>query len=265
MSHETRTGERGQPVSMPELPSLEPISADRETIEHLEVCIAAIGSPVHPATQTGRVAPAWSRVGAPVVGFLIAATALTVAPFLPHGIARHAAPPHRVARPFAGDRVLGPAGSAPAGSRAEVRADAPPHVVGIDPVLIVATPRASEKPEARPPGTSTGTSTNAANATQRAVAAPATGASASAEFDPAAARAAIAGARVGTEACGPDAVGRIRITVTFAPSGRATRALVDEGLQGTDAGGCVAHLLNRLTVPPFGGEPQTVRMHLVLR
>jgi hypothetical protein len=49
-----------------------------------------------------------------------------------------------------------------------------------------------------------------------------------------------------------------RIAVTFAPSGRVTRALVESGpLIGTTVGGCVARAFREATIPPFGGGPVT--------
>jgi hypothetical protein len=54
--------------------------------------------------------------------------------------------------------------------------------------------------------------------------------------------------------------------VTFAPSGDATRATVEEGpLRGTPAGSCVALRLRRIHLAPFDGRLATVRTTLVLR
>jgi len=84
-------------------------------------------------------------------------------------------------------------------------------------------------------------------------------------FDPSAARSALTGAQLGPARCGERATGRVRVTVTFAPSGRVVRALVDDGLQGTPAGSCVARGLQGVQVPAFDGDPQTVTMHLTLK
>jgi hypothetical protein len=55
---------------------------------------------------------------------------------------------------------------------------------------------------------------------------------------------------------------RTRVAVTFAPSGRATVALLegDSPLRGTTAGSCVARLLSSTTIPPFSGAAITVRL-----
>jgi hypothetical protein len=53
--------------------------------------------------------------------------------------------------------------------------------------------------------------------------------------------------------------GRGRVSVTFAPSGRVTTAVVNgPPFAGTSVGGCVAAAFRRATVPPFDGSPVTV-------
>ena len=53
--------------------------------------------------------------------------------------------------------------------------------------------------------------------------------------------------------------GRGRVSVTFAPSGRVTTAVVSGGpFAGTSVGGCVAGVFRRASVPPFVGSPVTV-------
>jgi hypothetical protein len=53
--------------------------------------------------------------------------------------------------------------------------------------------------------------------------------------------------------------GRGRVSVTFAPSGRVTTAVVSGGpFAGTSVGGCVAATFRRVSVPPFVGSPVTV-------
>ena len=50
------------------------------------------------------------------------------------------------------------------------------------------------------------------------------------------------------------------VTITFAPSGRATTATVSgEPFAGTSIGGCIAAKLRAVRVPPFGGEFITVK------
>jgi hypothetical protein len=52
--------------------------------------------------------------------------------------------------------------------------------------------------------------------------------------------------------------GNGKVSVTFVNSGRATRTLVTGDLSGTAAGGCVARIFGKTTVPAFGGEPVRV-------
>jgi predicted Zn finger-like uncharacterized protein len=53
--------------------------------------------------------------------------------------------------------------------------------------------------------------------------------------------------------------GRGRVSVTFAPSGRVTTAVVNGApFAGTSVGGCVAGAFRRASVPPFDGSPVTV-------
>ncbi len=53
--------------------------------------------------------------------------------------------------------------------------------------------------------------------------------------------------------------GRGRVSVTFAPSGRVTTAVVNgPPFAGTSVGGCVAAAFRRASVPPFDGSPVTV-------
>jgi hypothetical protein len=85
-------------------------------------------------------------------------------------------------------------------------------------------------------------------------------------FDFAAAMEAVASSGVGQADCGPEAVGNTTVSVTFAPSGEATRARVEDGaLRGTGAGSCIALRLRRVRVAPFDGGLATVRTTIVLR
>jgi predicted Zn finger-like uncharacterized protein len=53
--------------------------------------------------------------------------------------------------------------------------------------------------------------------------------------------------------------GRGRVSVTFAPSGKVSSAVVEgPPFAGTSVGGCVAAAFRRATVPPFTGSPVTV-------
>lgn len=85
-------------------------------------------------------------------------------------------------------------------------------------------------------------------------------------FDEGAALAAVRNAGLGSAQCGESAAGATVVSVTFAPSGRVTRALVEDGpLQGTLVGGCIARHLRAVTVPPFEGDFRTVKTDVTLR
>ena len=81
-----------------------------------------------------------------------------------------------------------------------------------------------------------------------------------AAFDKNAAVAALGAAAASAGSCKkPDGpVGAGKVSVTFAPSGRATATNVAGELAGTEVGGCVARLFRSAKVPPFSGEPVTV-------
>ena len=81
-----------------------------------------------------------------------------------------------------------------------------------------------------------------------------------AAFDKNAAVAALSAAAASAAGCktadGPTGSGKV--SVTFAPSGRATATSVAGELAGTEVGGCVARLFRSAKVPPFAGDPVTV-------
>jgi hypothetical protein len=80
-------------------------------------------------------------------------------------------------------------------------------------------------------------------------------------FNQAAASTSFAEASVLAQSCrrSGDPAGRATVVVTFANSGRVTRALVT-GLHfaGTSLGGCIAGRFRSATVPAFSGDPVTV-------
>lgn len=89
---------------------------------------------------------------------------------------------------------------------------------------------------------------------------PAPPASEGLAFDKGAALAALGAAAASAGSCktpdGPTGTGKV--SVTFAPSGRATATSVAGALAGTDVGGCVARLFRAAKVPAFSGDPVTV-------
>jgi hypothetical protein len=140
------------------------------------------------------------------------------------------------------------AGVAPADATTAVSPDAVPLPV-TRPVPAPAAPRpAAGKPAPKEPP---------AAAEEKAVA---PGASDLPAFDRAGASTALGGAAGSVSSCkqpdGPSGTGRV--TVTFAPSGRVTSAIVTGDLAGTAIGGCVARIFRQAKVAPFSGEPVTV-------
>lgn len=84
-----------------------------------------------------------------------------------------------------------------------------------------------------------------------------------APFDRAAALSAIRSITASSADCGLDAAGSINVVVTFAPSGEATSAEIENGpLVETPAGNCVAQHLLHARVPEFDGGRETVRTSL---
>jgi hypothetical protein len=84
---------------------------------------------------------------------------------------------------------------------------------------------------------------------------------AAAGFDKNAAVSALTSAASAASACkrpdGPTGTGKV--SVTFAPSGRATNAVISGGsFAGTSVGGCIASVFRRARVPAFSGDPVTV-------
>jgi hypothetical protein len=98
--------------------------------------------------------------------------------------------------------------------------------------------------------------TAAGNASSKPTATPGGG-----EFDKAAANAALSGAMGQAAACKRegDPSGKAQVSVTFAPSGKATIANVNgPPFAGTATGGCIAKAFRSASVPPFSGDPMTV-------
>ncbi len=94
------------------------------------------------------------------------------------------------------------------------------------------------------------------------------GASATARFNAAAAKAALANAANQTAQCreksGP--TGKATVVVTFAPGGKVENATVnDSPFAGTSRGACIAAAMRGATVPPFSGPPGTVTKIISIR
>jgi hypothetical protein len=87
-------------------------------------------------------------------------------------------------------------------------------------------------------------------------------------FDKAAATAALTSAAAQASSCRQegDPSGRALVRVTFAESGRAVRAVVEgPPFAGTRTGGCIASVMRRATVPPFGGDRLTVSKTVIIQ
>jgi hypothetical protein len=97
----------------------------------------------------------------------------------------------------------------------------------------------------------------AAVAVRRAPVAPAT----TAAFDVAATESAIEAAFERARSCktANDPKGVATVTLTYAPSGRITTALVSGVFAGTSTGSCIAGVLRSARIPPFSGSLVTVK------
>ena len=87
-------------------------------------------------------------------------------------------------------------------------------------------------------------------------------------FDKDAAAAALARAASAAGACrtAGDPSGIAQVSVTFSPSGRATRAIVDgPPFAGTKTGGCIASKMRGSKIPSFTGSRVTVKKRVVIQ
>ncbi len=152
------------------------------------------------------------------------------------------------------------ASAAPSTEASTAGAAATAAAAGGAPVAAAAVnkPAGEKKPEAA--ATAATPATPAAPATTAAPAPAPAPAADGAAFDKNAAVAALGAAAANAGSCkkpdGPTGSGKV--SVTFAPSGRATATSVAGELAGTEVGGCVARLFRSAKVPPFSGDPVTV-------
>jgi hypothetical protein len=89
-----------------------------------------------------------------------------------------------------------------------------------------------------------------------------------AEFDKGAASAALGSAAQQASSCRKpgDPTGVATVHVTFSNAGRATRAVVEgPPFAGTATGGCIADILRKAKVPPYGGDRVTVTKRVVIQ
>ncbi len=269
--------------NIPPLPDAAPFGPpdSKADLRALALSVARIGTPDHPvmmpptAVDAGEAARRdGSKVSAPMVAFFVMVALLTALPFfIARGSSKHV--PTSVAHPASIPPIAfhGPVSGTLAhpSPSLEDSAPLPGSSIQLPQVMIAAEPpRVAEEPapapkapRALPTTTATKAEVEPAPATKAEVE-PAPTAS---TFDPHAARAALeAMAATASSRCGDAATGRLRVTVTFAPSGRATHAVVEESaLQGTLGGECVARLFRGVQVPPFDGSLETVGLHVTLR
>jgi predicted Zn finger-like uncharacterized protein len=144
-------------------------------------------------------------------------------------------------------------------------AAAPPTGVGAKPDAPTASPGTTREPrEPREPPRAA-TSKPEAPEKEKTLA-DAMGESTAAPFDQGAAKSALVTAANGAASCkkegGPTGTGRA--LVTFAPSGRVTKAEITGDFAGTGVGGCVARLFRAARVPKFSGEPTTVSKNFTI-
>jgi hypothetical protein len=87
------------------------------------------------------------------------------------------------------------------------------------------------------------------------------------EFNRDAASAAMGGAAGAASGCGrPDGpTGRCKVSVTFAPSGRATNVSVGAPCGGSPVGSCIAAAFRKISIPPFSGDPMTVSKTVTIK
>jgi hypothetical protein len=169
----------------------------------------------------------------------------------------------RLDGPDRGEMCAAPDGE-PAGKEEadllETRADAPAAPAPPAPAPVAKAPRV---PAAPPPAR-----LRPASAPMSLADIPPAPAPPQVAFNRASAAIAIASMSLRAGGCKPADMGStaVPVTVTFAPSGQATRATVDGGpLAGSGVGRCVAQLLRSARARPFDGPPVTVSTSFYLR
>jgi hypothetical protein len=212
------------PVAMPSMPAPEPFMDVRRPL--LAAAAATLGLGLLGLVHAGAFGDDVAESGAEAAPMVVA----NASPLAPVDVApsppTEAAPPPSTAAPPA-PRVVVP-GPLPkrSGSTAAVEPDvAPPEPSAAAPAP---PPPASESDEA------------------------------SAPFSRDAAAAAIEAAATRAGACASDATGVGRVRITFAPSGRATQAVILGDFAGTPIGTCMAQAFGAVRVPAFSGDPVTV-------
>lgn len=215
------------------------------------------GQPPAPAAQPTDVPPAASpapAVAPPGSAAVIAEAAPAPTPPI---VRRHGAWPPRHFTPSLGSAAPAQDGSATKDAAGDLEQEAEDAA---------ALPESAESNEAEESeGASGGESEEAPE--KESEEAPADEPSAAPELDRAAAVRALGAAAARATGCGNGTAARVRVAVSFAPSGRATSAVVSNAssLAGTPIGSCVARHMRAVTIPAFAGEPVTLLMTVTIR
>ncbi|MEJ7735074.1 MAG: hypothetical protein WKG00_38535 [Polyangiaceae bacterium] len=224
----------------------------------------------HTPTATPQASAAPNRrTGLWIGAFAVAAAALVA-------LARNPAPKEEALTPSAPERA--PAAAAPPHAAAPPMAEEP----SIDDAPAAATTAVDSAPASHAPRDTAAPQTSPAIAAQPASpalaappAAPKPAAPTAAappsngtELDATAASSALSRATGEASACRApgDPSGTARVTVTFAPSGRVTSAVLSgPPYAGTQTGGCIARTLRNAVVPAFSGVPVQVSRTITIR
>jgi predicted Zn finger-like uncharacterized protein len=258
------------PVSAPPPPRLnEPLSFDGELRGRSSrawlylFVLVAFGAGGALAWKTGALQPLLVQLGLstpPLPPVPVPTATATATPTPPAAESASAAASASAAVSASASAAV-PSASAPMATGAPARPTAPAPVAARPPSTGTPT---SATPKAAATGTREAPSVPkeapaAANEEPAAKEAPASS-GASAPFDPAAAKEALAGATANVASCkemgGP--TGNGRVSITFAPSGRPTSVAVTGDLAGTTVGSCIARLYRAVRVPAFTGDSVTV-------
>ncbi|MDI1450837.1 hypothetical protein [Polyangium sp. 6x1] len=174
--------------------------------------------------------------------------------------------------PAPSDPVAAKAGTEAAADKRAGSSDAAPKSDGRDKPAAGGDKPSEKTPEAKPAETASGNKAQdlaaamaAANNKAAAPEAPSGGGN---EFNRGAASSALGAAAGRAAGCRAptDPSGTARVSVTFAPSGRATKAQVNgPPFAGTSTGGCIAAAFRSASVPPFSGDPVTVSKSVTIR
>jgi hypothetical protein len=278
---ETESNAKTVPLAEARLaPIAVPAAARAPTAPRATAAVASTISKAPPPTEKKR---------APLMPLVFVALGLLALAFLmfrpssapqePTAEVKPEAPPTATAEPTA----IKPTPSAPAteAPAASAMPSAPPAAMPPNAAATNAAP--SDHPKASAPSTATAivatksATAPAAEAPAKTTAEKAPGTPTSmkaqpevnvdADFDRSAAAAALgASARQASSCRKPgDPSGVATVHVTFSNAGRATRAVIEgPPFAGTSTGGCIAEILRKAQVPPYGGERVTVTKHVVI-